>query len=149
MGLQVARITNPKAMLAADVQALFRAAVAKSPIAGGDFDAAAGDFVDLVANPKIGVFVGVENGEFRSLCIIGLPTDRLTPYPQVIHFYNRGSKELREAMVETGRRWIIENGYARFWLIQASGHSDKAWRKTFRRAGKAKTIGSVMEVEIG
>lgn len=144
---KVVRLTNPAAFKQEEVQALFRAAFEENPLA--DYEKALGELVALPADPMVGLFVGAEKGELKGLCIACLPRSALTPVPTVYHFYNTGTRALREALVSATVDFFLEAGYTRFWTINATGRSDEVHAKLFKSAGEARVIGSFLEFAIG
>lgn len=104
---------------------------------------------DLIENPNVGFLVGTERGEYLALSIIVLPATLFDQHPQVVHFYNRGSRDLRKALVKATIDFISSKGYTTFWGSNFTGNSDRAWMKVLKPDGwSVKHIGSVMQFEV-
>lgn len=144
---RVVRLTNPEAFKQEEVQAHFRAAFEKNPMA--DFETALGELVALPSDPMVAMLIGAEKGKLKGLVIACLPRSALTPIPNVYHFYNAGSAKLREALVKATVDFFLEAGYTRFWAINTAGDNDEAYMKLFRSAGEARRVGSFLEFSIG
>lgn len=100
-------------------------------------------------DPLCGVFV-YENdlGTVLGAAVVKLPFGAVSTVPQVVGFSARGSVA-KEALVEAVTTFVREAGYTRFWAINGTGKTDAVWARTFRKAGPAKRIASVLEVDIG
>lgn len=143
----VVRVQNPKILGVKEIQELFTKAFEDNPFTS--FEDAAEDVVGLVANPQVGVFIGAEKGEFKGLAIVILPTNKLSPQPQVYQFASFGSATLRSTLIKTVVDFIVESGYTRFVTWNVTGSSDAAYIKLFKAAGMSKKVGSLMAFEIG
>ncbi len=144
---RVVRLTNPEAFKREEVQALFKEAFEKNPMA--DYDDVIAELVAISTDPNVALMIGAEKGKLKALCIACLPRSTLTATPSVYHFYNSGSAALREALITATVDFFLEAGYTRFWTINGTGRSDEAHAKLFRSVGEAKRIGSFLEFSIG
>jgi hypothetical protein len=147
MMAKVVRMTNPEAFSVEEIRELFTQAFEKNPMT--TFEKAVADMTLAAGDPNIGMFIGVEGGEFLGLSIVCLPHNKLVPMPSVYHFANFGSDALRALLVDETVDFCIKNGYTRFWAINVTGKSDKAYGSLFEKAGKSKRIGSFLEFQIG
>lgn len=145
--VNVVRVQNPKILGVKEIQELFTKAFKDNPFTS--FEDAAEDFVALVADPQVGVFIGAEKGEFKGLVIIVLPMNKLAPLPQVYQFHSSGSSALKKALIKAGVDFVVENGYTRFLALNVTSKADEAYGKLFKVAGKSKKVGSLLEFEIG
>lgn len=141
-------MTNPKALLAEEVQSLFREALEKTILAPGGFEEVAEDIVHLIETPGAYVLIGEENNELKALSITVLPESKIQPWPQVLHIFNKGSPKMRDMIIKGTVDFVKEKGYDRFWAVNGSGKSDVVWAHTFRKAGKSTKIGSILEFQI-
>ena len=146
--IQVVRLNNPKALLAPPMQELFRKAFDGNPLIAG-IDDAPGEYVRVVTNPAVGLFVGVEKGEFKGLVLVELPGSPLAKMPNVLHFANFGTAKLRDALIQAALDFIVQAGYTRFVTINLTGRGDAVHNRLFKKVGKAKPLGSVLEYRIG
>lgn len=145
---QIVRTLNPKALDVPQINALFARAFEGSIIADGDFRSNVDEFRTLIADPTSGVFLGAEKGFFKALGIILLPTGKLIPAPQILHFYNEGSLGLKRALMTHGIDFLREKGYNSFWAINGAGIDEKLWKRAFRGAGAFEPIGTLVKVSI-
>lgn len=146
---KVANFTNPQALTQEPVLNILREAFPEGGnVAPEGFDAAASDFVRAIQDPNTYLLVGMEKGEFRGVVLMSVPANKIAARPQVIHFFNKGSMKMRDALLEEMTRIIAEEGFATFSAVNASGKSDEAWLKTFKKAGQAERIGSLFKFNI-
>ena len=143
------RLTNPNVFSVPDVIDIFKRALENFEMFNGDFEEALPELQIMVSKPEVGVMLGVEDGKFKGIGIVLLPDDKFSPIPQVPLFYNEGSMAIKRALVSKIVDFIVENGYTKFQAINTSGKADSIWARAFRRAGKSRRIGSIMEFEIG
>lgn len=100
----------------------------------------------LAANCEtFGVFVGLDGVELCALTICILPDSPLMAVPQVLASLNTGPEEAMTAVHQAMLAFCSDAGYNRLWCINQSGHSDAAFKRQFKYAGKAKTLGSLLE----
>lgn len=147
--VKVARLVDPKWFAEKRVQRLFHDAFAGSPVFPGGFDPIAKDLVLLCAKPDASVFlIGEEDGALKGLALILMPTNALTPLPQVGHFYNGGSRDLRKKLTRAVVDVVKAAGYTKFWTINATGKPDSVWARAYRSAGTGTPIGGLIEFDI-
>ena len=104
-------------------------------------------FRELVAravDPSLGVFVGIEDGEARALCIAMLPTSQLMMAAQVVVAYNDGDPKLSREVGTVLKAWLMEHG-ARSFLCLNLLHDDDVFRRTFSHVGKGRAVASLLE----
>lgn len=143
----VVQVRNPVAFQNDKGLAFLAEAMASQPLA--DFEKGQEELFKLISAPNVGVFIGAEKGALKGLVLAVLPTDKLTPIPHVFHFYNKGSAGLRDALVKATVDFFLQEGYTSFWAVNTAGDDDEAYMKLFRKAGKAKRLGSFLEFKIG
>jgi hypothetical protein len=157
MTAKVFRLQNSEALDLPEIEELFRKAFP------GDehfapYDDARDEFKFAIQrNPNIAIHVGVEDGEPRGLSVTTLPGGKLVLRPSVVHFYvgraDRGgaSAELRKAMQDAIVNYIGSHGYTKFEAVcpHTSPKRVAAWRRLFRRGGKAEQVGSIERFTIG
>jgi hypothetical protein len=153
MTCKIIRLLNPAGLLDPAVRELFTAAFAASPEDPDAFIRHPESFVDMVARPKqAAVFLGLEeNGLgwlFNALAIVFLPSDPITPHPQVFHFFSRGSAALRHALVQELLAFCKSQGYTQIWAVNSTGKDDDVWLKTLRKAGTPKRVGTLFAFEV-
>jgi len=143
--VNVVRLQNPTVFLAAEVQDLFRKAFAANELVHFDDNQTA--FMELVADPYAGVFVGQEGGKLLGLGIIMLPATALQKKPRVFHFWCEGSAALRRALQNAGLAYMREAGYTSFWAINATGAQAQVYARLYKGMGKARELGTVVEFD--
>lgn len=143
--MNVARLRNAEALDAEPLQDLLREAMPEGTLVlPAGFDQHVDEFKAMVADSDLNeVIVGTEKGEFRAMGWIAYPAGSLMDRPQVVHFYNKGTAKLRNAVIEEGVQAMVERGYAQFHAINATGKDDEAWKKAFSKAGEAEHVGSI------
>lgn len=144
----VVELNNPEALRAEPVQEFFIRALSSSALGELDMVSAVGELIGAITSQNVVIFIGMEDGFIKGLAIVMLPSSGFSPVPQVAHFYNEGSAKLKRELVKTVVDFVQENGYNRFWAINATGRADSVWARTFWRAGKTSKVGSIMEFEI-
>lgn len=146
--MRVLRISNPAALALAEMQELLQAAFAS----GRPVDAATAlrGLEPLLGRPQLAFLVAFDD-EFkpRGLAIVTFPTTPLAPAPQVYHFYFKGPAKLRQLLVDAVVEVTTEMGYNRFQAANWNVGQDAAFKRLFRRAGKAKELGTAFEFEVG
>jgi hypothetical protein len=148
---EVFRLLNPNALLSAEFVAFMREATASGArfFAGGDFDKAALEFFTAIGNPLMGIFIGVEDGRYKAFGMISLPTDKLLPYPLILHAFNKGSKKLGKSMLAQGLQFVKENGYTQTLAVNGSDREDALWEGAISRAGgEFKRIGAMVLIGV-
>lgn len=153
---QVVRMQNPEALKVPEVKTLFERAFSAADILP-DFDDVEEEVANAVLDPRFGLFVGVEEAEFRGVLAIMLPTCKMDQMPQILHFYagrpdRRGaSAPLRHAMMKAGVDFMVENGYTAYRAVcpYVAPRKIAAWQRLFRKGGKSREMGRVMEFAVG
>lgn len=153
---KVVRMQNPQALAMPEVKSLFQRAFHSSDLLP-EYDDIEEEMAVAVGNPALGVFVGVEQAEFRGLLAIALPMSKMDRLPQILHFYtgradrNGASAPLRHAMIKAAVDFVVENGYTTYRAVcpYTSAKKVAAWQRLFRKGGKSRDIGKVMEFSVG
>lgn len=149
--MNVFQLRNPQALLLPDVQKIIRDATGSVHfIAPGGFDSVAEDIYKFVVHDNYFLFLGAEDGTFKSLVMGFYPADRLFPYPTITLFYNKGSRALIKETAKVLLDTLQQRGYTSAWAVNATGKSDAAWMRLFGLPGKttAKVLGSVVEIKV-
>lgn len=134
--MDVILLRNPQALAKADIQQLLRRAVEGSPfLAPHGFDTVAPDIFSFVTDQQQFMFLGAENGQFKSVVLGFLPVGNLFPYPTVVSFYNEGSRALSRLTQERLLDHILASGYTRILAINGTGHPDPVWLKALTPEG--------------
>ena len=144
---QVVRLQNPKALDSPQFRAFLKRSVKRGALIGLD-DLLQG-LTERLPDPNFLALVGVEDGDFRGLVLLGFPTNVWQSTPYVYHFYNEGKVTLRDALLKTMVDFIVQAGYTKFLAVNLSDRDFKAWAKVFRKAGKATELGRLVEFEVG
>ena len=144
---QVVRLQNPKALASPPFRAFLKRSVKRGALIGLD-DLLQG-LTERLPDPNFLALVGVEDGEFRGLVLLGLPSSIWQPTPYVYHFYNAGKAALRDALIKATVDFVVQAGYTKFLAVNLSDRDFKAWAKTFQKAGKATELGRLVEFEVG
>ena len=146
--MEIIQATNPAILDAEPIRELFRKAFTFSPVVKVDFDAAIPDILFILESPRFKVFLGQEDYQYKGLMVVSLPESLLFPYPEIVTFYNEGSKALSSALIKAGVDFGKANGYTRVWAINASGKPDPLWLRAFGKQAKPRVIGSLVEFDI-
>lgn len=148
--MEVHRVRSPKVLSNPAIRRLFEAGLSYSVFGIAPFEEVLPDLKVLIRDPKAGVFIGFDDkNRPKSMGIITLPPTKLITCPQVIALYSTGGRELTRATIAAGLEFIRSNGYIKFWAINSSGHSDKAWKRVFRLPGDTGKVASLYEFRIG
>lgn len=78
----------------------------------------------------------------EGLAIVALPEHFGEEMPWVVHFHNRGPRDLTHSMVQAVVDFVKLAGYNGYKALNQSGRSDKAWLRAFKTAGNPVFIGS-------
>lgn len=149
--MEVVELKNPKALLVPAVAGLFKRGFESVHFAApGGFDSVAPDVYEYVESDGYFVFIGAEDGQFKSLAMGFYPSGNLFPYPTVVLVYNEGSPALRVATIRKMVDNLLERGYTSLWAINASEHDTKVWQRLFHRGmgGTSRVIGEVVEFSV-
>lgn len=109
------------------------------------------NFSKVIESPNnILLVAGEENpvtgtSTLSALALLTLPEEDDPTPPQVAHFFNTGSPILKNKLVDKVVEVVKARGYMSFRAINATGRADSVWARTFKRAGEASRIGSIME----
>ena len=143
-------VRNPKALLVPRVQTLLEQAISSVPYLAPDgLNSIAPDLMAHITDERLFMAVGIENGEHKSLVLGNLPLNNFFPYPVISVAYHMGSKALGNEMKELVVDFFLQAGYTKFWALNASGHSDKAWLKVFEKENVSATpIGTAFLFEV-
>lgn len=146
--LEVARLTDPKFLVLRPIQKLLHDAFPPSSVFPDGLDGMLEDLIALLRAPTTVCLIGLEDDVPLGLSIILLPTNKVAPYPQILHFYNGGSLQLRQILTKTTVEVLRRMGYIKFWALNATRKPDSVWARMFRLAGPARPVGGVMEFDI-
>ena len=143
-------LRNPRALLIPEVAMLIKRAVeATKHAAPGGIDTVAKEFFDYTIDEDKFLFLGMEDGTPKGLEMGYFPDSALFPLPMVTLIYNEGTKALTKTMVKTTVDHITANGYSKFWAMNATGHTDKAWIRALTPKGTTgRVIANVIEIAI-
>ena len=147
---------NAQALHVPEVKDLFTRAFASSDLLP-KYEDVAEDIERAVASPLLGLFVGVEDAEFRGLLAIMLPGSKMDQMPHVLHFYtgradrHGASAPLRHAMMKAAVDFVLGNGYTTYRAVcpYVTPRKIAAWQRLFRKGGKSREIGRIMEFTVG
>lgn len=79
--------------------------------------------------------------DVEGLAVVFLP-DVFDDYPWVVHFHNRGGRELTKHMVASVLDFVQKSGYTGYKALNQSGHPDKVWLRIFQDGGQPSHLGS-------
>lgn len=134
--MEVIELRNPNALMVPEVwQLLERALSTRNIMAPGGLSSVAGDLVNYAKNPSRFLLLGAEDGQFKCVVMLELPSSMLFPTPVLTLAYNEGSKELLKTTQKRVLDIVTNHGYTKLWAANTSGRSDKAWEKAFKLAG--------------
>jgi hypothetical protein len=143
-------IWNPEALDRPDMVALFARAFA-DPKFGIDADDAREHLQLSLRTRGATDRLFVASDSVHGLCgisIVTLGVDALSPLPWVSHFVAE-RKGAREPLVEVTLKSIKEAGFDKLALHNATGASDLAHMRLFRRHIKGAVMGSLIIYELG
>ena len=147
---KVILLRNPRALLVPDVAMLIKRAVEGTEhVAPGGIDTTAKEFFDYTTDEDKFLFLGMEDGAPKGLEMGYFPDSALFPLPVVTLIYNEGSKALIKVMLSATVEHITAHGYSKFWAMNATGKSDKAWIRALTPKGTTgRVIANVIEMSI-
>lgn len=143
----VIRVQNPLALKIPEVKELFVKVFKGQTLAKEWSDALEWEVVNVIGNPKNGVFLGQEGGKFKALLIINLPTSLLLPKPVVYTVYNDGTRALMKQIANEGIAFLKANGHNTFWGVNQIT-DDTTYARLFGFVGKKKNVASLLEFEV-
>lgn len=142
----VTRVESPEIYLVPSVKEFLREAFpAGSIVFMPGYDKAPALLVEKLMEGE--VILGSEGGRLVGMVVIHFPDPEREEPPQISHFFNKGSADMRRQLIDAGVEIMKEKGYIKFWTCNFTGRPDSVWARTFKRAGKSKKLGSLMEVE--
>ena len=144
---KVIRLQNPNALASPEFRAFLKRSVQRGALISLD-DLLQG-LGQRLSDPNFAVLVGIEDGQFQGLVLLGLPTSVWQPAPYIYHFYNGGKADLRDALIAATVDFVVQAGYTKFLAVNLTDRDFKAWAKTFQKAGKATELGRLVEFEVG
>lgn len=148
--MQIIRVQNPRALLDPNLQAFILETVKGGPLDGMEPDTLFKTLIDRAVVGSGALHTAVQAGEFRGLAITFPPEGPLETLPQVVTFYaKRGSKKgLKSGLLLALVDFLKENHYTKAQVITAAGVRDSVFRRAFKKAGKSKKVGSIMELDL-
>jgi hypothetical protein len=102
---------------------------------------------EVCARADVQVLLGVEGDEPRALLVTELPTP-FNVRPFIVLGYNRGTRALGRELLLWATRWVREQGYTSFDMINRSGSSDAVYERKLRGLGRVTDKASVLTVEL-
>lgn len=149
MTVRVAQLQDPRYFGLREMQHLFHEAFSDCRLFPGGFEGMLEDVLRMAGDPNTAILLGIEDDIPKGLLIIRFPTSRITKVPQILHFYNGGSPQLRKILLKAGVGVVKGRGYTKVWAINGTKKPDSVWARTFRMAGPASPIGGIMEFDLG
>ena len=110
---QAIRLQNEQVFSVPEVKNIFKRAFANFDMFSGSFEDAVPELEKMVKNPRAGVMMGVNKGQFEAIGIVLLPDDKFTPTPQVALFYNEGNMAMKRALVAKIVDFVAGAGYTK------------------------------------
>lgn len=144
--MSVIRLKNPLALTVPEVVALFEKAFkGDRPVSAA---VALAELSRLIASPYVAVFLGEEARQYKALAImIHSASPLFGERARVFHFFNTGSKMLRDSCIEAVIQQAKDWGYDGLLVANFSGKTDQAWKTAFRSAGTFRKAGTVFEID--
>ena len=93
----------------------------------GGIDTVAKEFFEYTTDEDKFLCLGIEKVNPKGLEMGYFPDSALFPLPVVTLIYNEGSKALIKVMLSATVEHITAHGYSKFWAMNATGKSYKAW----------------------
>jgi hypothetical protein len=150
--MQTIIIRNPGALENPELVAFLRRAVAAFPYAAGKevgLEGVIEDIFTFITNPSFFLVVGIEKGNFTTLCVMERGASKMFPMPTIFCFYNEGSVKVKHAVMDRVLEIVRELGYTRFRTANMSGLPDEVWLKAFQRTGVGfDPIGTIFEMTL-
>lgn len=144
---KVIRLQNPRALASKEFRTFLNRSVRRGSLLSSD--ALIQGLPSRLSDPNFVALVGVEDGAFKGLVLFTLPANVWQTSPFILHFYNGGKAALRDALIKATVDFIVQAGYTSFISVNLTGKSSDTLAKTFRKAGKGKVIGEMMEFTVG
>lgn len=140
------RVLNPAAFYLPDFTQLVLDALSKSPLVR-DSEAALFEIIEHLGDPRRGVLVAREAGEYVGVAIVENGSSALSPGTVVLQFHNRGSADARKALIEAIAGFAREGGNARIWGIDAN-QRPAGFARLFRALGPVETHGQLFSFDL-
>ena len=142
--LSIFRVTNKESLYSKPLRDLFISAFDKSRMDGEIVHDTI--YYDVDINRNV-ILAGMEDYQFRALAILLFPTSLLMPDPQVYHFYNSGTPDLRKALVRSVVDELRNSGYGH--MVTADWNNrGKAFQRLFKHAGNVEPQAMMYRIEV-
>lgn len=143
--MTVYRVTNPNAFGFEPLVNLIGKAVLTLGL--GELKEILLDLARNAANPKVGIFVGVDDKEeIKCFLVAFLPANSFVEQPQLYGGYNLGPPKLWKETFQEAVKFTKAAGYNSIWAINGSGKSDKVYARAL--GFEPKPVRSVLEYKI-
>lgn len=148
--MQIIRVRNPGAARDPALKDFMLEALASSQMPWSDPEAVVPELLGRALSPSGALHLALDGGQYRGVAITTMPSGPVDELPRVVLFYVRkGSKKgLRQALIQGVVDFLKENHYTKGWAINGTGRPDSLYARMFRKAGKIKKVGSIMEFDL-
>lgn len=148
--MQIIRVRNPGATRDPALQDFMLEALTSVQMAWSAPEAVVPELLERALSPMGALHIAMDRGQYRGISITTLPSGPVDELPRVVLFYvRRGSKKgLRQALIQGVVDFLKENHYTKGWAINGTGRPDSLYARMFRKAGKIKKVGSIMEFDL-
>jgi hypothetical protein len=128
----VVRMQNPAAYRLPEVRGLILKANSRTQ----DAEFRSARLAASCQDPRVGIFIGIENGLPRCIVAIELPFGDIRLCVGMLAIAtNEGSREVGDATFDTAMSWALNQGCKRIYTVNTSGHSEAVYQRRLRIAG--------------
>lgn len=147
---RIVELRNPKALMMPNVMGLLKRVLKSdaflNPVELSD---AAEDLLAFVIQDNQFMFLGAENGDFKSMMLVSAITSPLFPLPFIIADYNEGTRSLHREMKTFAVDRLVGLGYTRVMAMNGTAASDEVWQRAMALPGlNVIPLGTIHTVEI-
>ncbi len=103
----------------------------------------------LIHHEDLGILVGQEGGEWKSLAILMSTSCKLFPGSRVYHLFNEGSRTLLNLMMSAISDWSLSRGHDKIYAFNANQGRDGAFARMFKAAGRPEVLGTQYVFHLG
>lgn len=148
--MQTIHVKNPRALADPTLRLFLVEALSSSTLPYEDPEAAAEALWAQVVAGQGAMHLALEGGIYWGVALTLLPNGPLNGAPRVVVFYvrKRAPKGTKSGLIQALVDYIRENGYTWGWAINATGSRDSVYKRAFRKAGKIRKLGSIMEFQL-
>mgnify|MGYP001117232690 CR=1 FL=1 len=145
--VEVIRVRNPAAINMGPIREVLEAGFSNLPLIE-DIESVIQEIASFVHHEGVGLFMVHNDSRWEGFALCQWGFSALSPYCSVLHFYNRGGEEHREALRGAVVDYAREGGYTTIVGMDING-KPRAFQRLFGRGYTADFRGEVYAFNIG